>query len=132
MSETRPSDFDWVTARNQCSLGKVFEFLYLETKKNTETMNQINGQEQRQWQLVEFQGGFSVSRRTVESTMGARFTIRDNAVVVDGIGVDVGFKAGLTLNDDGKCRLLVDGKELDRWQVLRRALEPLFFHMDPF
>ncbi len=35
--------------------------------------------------------------------------------------------ATLTLNDLGECRFKVDDAELKAWQVLRRALEALFF-----
>ena len=37
------------------------------------------------------------------------------------------FAAILTLSNDGKCRLVVDGKELTQWQFRRMALEKLFF-----
>ncbi len=39
----------------------------------------------------------------------------------------VEFSARLALNDKGECKFTVAGHELDQWQVLKRALEPLFF-----
>ena len=34
----------------------------------------------------------------------------------------------LTLNDEGECRYKINGEgEYLRWQVVRRALEPMFF-----
>jgi hypothetical protein len=33
----------------------------------------------------------------------------------------------VTLNDEGECRLKVGDDELEEWQVLKRALETLFF-----
>lgn len=41
--------------------------------------------------------------------------------MVEGQGVKVNFVADLTLNNEGDCRFLVEGEELDRWQVLSRA-----------
>ena len=35
--------------------------------------------------------------------------------------------AKLTLTDDGDCKLKVNGRELERWQFLRLALEDFFF-----
>lgn len=37
------------------------------------------------------------------------------------------FSATVTLNDSGRCKFRVGADELDQWQVLKRALEPLFF-----
>jgi hypothetical protein len=37
----------------------------------------------------------------------------------------------LSLNDDGECRLVARGLELQPWQLLRRALEPVFYPADP-
>jgi hypothetical protein len=41
--------------------------------------------------------------------------------------VAVKFSGSLTLTNDALCRLRVGDEELDEWQVLRRALERLFF-----
>jgi hypothetical protein len=64
--------------------------------------------------------------------LGVRFKLQpaDGRIRVEGDGVHVVFFAGLTLNDDGECRLVVDEQQLDLWQVLRRALEPLLFSVD--
>ena len=41
---------------------------------------------------------------------------------------DVPYAITLTLNDEGECRFLIDGKGCYlRWQVLMRFLEPLFY-----
>lgn len=48
-------------------------------------------------------------------------------IEVSSLRVNGSFVATLTLNDAGECRLSVEGEQLDRWQFLRRALEPLFF-----
>ena len=37
------------------------------------------------------------------------------------------FKAVARLQDDGRCRLEVDGAPVHVWQVSKRALEGLFF-----
>ena len=37
------------------------------------------------------------------------------------------FAATLTLNNKGKCRLVVNNKELTQWEFRRMALEKLFF-----
>jgi hypothetical protein len=74
-------------------------------------------------------GEFSVARVMTNDQVVAvvRFRREGSRIVAEGDKVDVRFEGTLTLNDDGDCRLLVNGQELDEWQVLRRALEQLFF-----
>jgi hypothetical protein len=41
------------------------------------------------------------------------------------------FMIALTLNDEGRCKLSVDGgPQQEQWQVRRMALEGLFFSFD--
>jgi hypothetical protein len=126
--DKKPFDFDWVTERRKCSPLQVFERLRLLAEKNVATMNAAIGQHER-WEFASVGGDFSVCRVTNAGIQGVRFSLQpqDGRIRVEGEGVKVGFMAGLTLNDDAECRLLVDNHELDLWQVLRRALEPLFF-----
>jgi hypothetical protein len=48
-------------------------------------------------------------------------------IVMEESGIDVQFTGTVTLNNDCQCRLAVGNDELDEWQVLKRALEKLFF-----
>lgn len=130
MKPEKPSDFDWVTVRAGCSALNMFELLKAEATKNVEAIKavtKLNGQEMP---LKMFNNGsmFGVIRpyRRFEET-GVRFALYQDEIRVESQGLKVSFTATLTLNDDGECRFLVDGQTLDRWQVLRRALEPLFF-----
>ena len=126
-----PPDFDWVTVRHDCSLPVFFEALYLGAQRDTDIRNALGVHPDGGRFVCESHGValFSVAREAVIGGLRAiRFTLRDDRIEVEGAGVaDVRFFGTLTLNDRAECRLLVDGVELDRWQVLRRALEPLFF-----
>jgi hypothetical protein len=107
----------------------MFESLKLGAINNVKTMTD-GGQKA---QIVEPYGGtFSVvgfsARGDGHPTV--RFTLTDDEIEVLGHGVNVKFTARLTLNDDGECRFLIGSTELDLWQVLRRALEPLFFRRE--
>lgn len=126
----RPSDFDWVTARSQCSAFNVFNSLKEDARKNTETVNALaEGRGAHAFQFGSDAKSFWVVQIGRLGEIGVRVSLRDEQIHVESQGVDVAFSAGLTLNDDGECRLLVEGVALDRWQVLRRALEPLFFRV---
>jgi hypothetical protein len=128
MSNEKPSDFDWVAARLECSAAKVFELLYLETLRSVEARNATLPEGQTRFETANGDGVFSVVRRhRFTGVAGVRFFLVGDEISVESQGVNVQFTASLTLNDEGECRLMVDGRTLDRWQVLRRALESLFF-----
>lgn len=42
-------------------------------------------------------------------------------------GHEIKLRATITLNNEGRCMLKVDGEELEPWNVRRMALEDLFF-----
>jgi hypothetical protein len=129
-----PSDFDWVTARAQCSPLNMYELLKAEAQKNVETMEAVakSRGEQGGLALHVNDGSFAVIRRGHFREIGVRFTLRQETIEVESVGLrsNKPFSATLTLKDSGECRLLVNGDQLDRWQFLRRALEPLFFPVD--
>jgi hypothetical protein len=129
MTETRelPPDFDWVTARQNCSISKVFESLLAQAKKNVQTAQTVSdGRVRTPADFTAFDGGFSVFRNGIQKT-GVRFWCSEDAIYVEDHTGKTIATAGLTLNDFGQCRLVVDGKELDQWQLLKRTLEPLLF-----
>ena len=126
----QPSDFDWVTARAQCSALTMFELLKADVQKNVETMKAIvaaRGQESS-YRFHASGELLSVTRFWYGEEIGVKVSLYGEQFEVGskGVGAD-GFSATLTLDDSGECRFLVDGERLDRWQFLRRAFEPLFF-----
>lgn len=122
-----PPNFDWVTERKKCSALTVFEQLRQDVQQNLAAFH--DGQERRRWNLISTHPEMFTVTGQLERFRNAavRFMLVGDEMEIEGQNVDVKMTATLTLNDRGQCRLLVDGKELDRWQVLRRALEPLLF-----
>lgn len=127
----RESTWDWVTARHACSLEAFFERLYLGTVKNVEVrLAQAQADRQRLPLVVQQVDStlFSVTRPlTAARSAAVRFKRSATEIRVEGMEVAVNVRGTVTMNDDGHCRLLVDGQELDEWQVLKRAFESLFF-----
>lgn len=123
----RESDFDWVTERGKCSSIHVFEQLRAEAKQNVKTYNDLPNTHGVQFSSAA-DGVFSITRSDRRGGhMIVRFTLADDEISIDGQGIDMAMTAALTLNDRGDCRLKVNGQELDRWQLLKRALEPILF-----
>lgn len=97
--------------------------------RDVQTVNNRLSDHEAPFEFASSQPGiFTVLRRErFADPVGVRFALYGEEIRIEGRGVDVGISATLTLNDLGECRLRVGDQELDRWQVLRRALEPLFF-----
>ncbi|MDE2654924.1 MAG: hypothetical protein OXI71_14055 [Gemmatimonadota bacterium] len=128
--DSRSHDFDWVTALQECSV--VVEFVYLRRlveKGVTIRREAIEGQPGSLSYSTD-ESGFSVSRYLdVGVPRTIRFMLGDDCIVVVDEVHDTSYCLTLTLNDEGECRYRMDGgtKEMLRWQVVRRLMEPLLF-----
>ena len=127
-------DFNWVRERAACSVAEVFKQLQLDAEKDVETANEVLGLEG------------ALKFRLTSNTPGDIFVVfqeeRPNDEVRFGRGSkEIRIKrktvadliVALTLNNEGRCKLRVNGGEelLDQWQVRRMALEGLFFGEAP-
>ena len=126
-----PADFDWVSARHQCSVAKFFERLHAGAQRNVAARKGLR-LELHDSGPIEFfstHGTFSVMRThdITKPPLVVRFNLEGPRIAVEGSGIDVQFSGTVTLTDAGECRLEVAGSQLDEWQVLKRALEKLFF-----
>ena len=122
-----PNDnyFDWVNTRKACSLEAKFGQLNVNAKKDADRAG------------FEFESNgdyFMVYRPSDESVKGRSVTFKlenDRILVGSNPASLASFTITLTLNDEGDCRYRIDNKgEHKCWQVLRRALEQLFFDSD--
>jgi hypothetical protein len=135
VKQPKPPDFDWVAARHKCSAAVVFEALLHLAQQNVETANALrksNGLSADAHVQATVPGVFAVLRGLHGPPHTVRFRLdREGSIGVDYQGVPntESFTGTLTLNNDGECRLRVGTQELDLWQVLRLALEPLLFGM---
>jgi hypothetical protein len=129
--EKRPRDFDWVTARHECSLAAVFAHLQDLATRNVETRNGTRRSEPVQFSVSAGDGYFVVIRDGNLGQGSVTFRLRQSDIEIERAGQSS--SVTLTLNDEGHCKLLIEGvsENLDPWQVLRRALEPIFFPVNP-
>ncbi len=129
----KPPNFDWVTARQQCSLQEVFEALRLGIREDVETRNadlpENPDPDKATLKVIEKGKTIRVywhdmygqyTHLFVEFTMTSQnITVKDDDKTL--------FEATIGLNDDGDCKVIVFGKQYDLWQVRRKALEHLLF-----
>lgn len=130
----KPQNFDWVSARSQCSVKQMFEELKLGVKQDVEAMskaiksdptrnpaNIFKIAENAKTMKVFFDDPFSDGPSVL-------FTLTRSAIrVSDGETNEFLFNLEIGLNEEGDCRFTMEGKEFDSWQVRRKSLEGLFF-----
>jgi hypothetical protein len=132
----KPKDFDWVDARKKCSAQMVFESLLAAARRSVESMSKsVDGKPSNDYRFVAHNGSsFVVVYEGDYREAGARFHTNHRGQIIaeaHGYALPVNpIVAGLTLNDEGECRLMVEGVELQEWQFLKRVLEPLFFPLN--
>jgi hypothetical protein len=122
-------DFDWVTARAQCSLSAAFERLKLEIESDVKIRNERRG-EDRHYSFSVVASGDSISVFVAGNNIrrrAVRFSLTVDAISVASEDAVVSFQATLTLNNERNCRFRIKGQEYESWQLRRMALEELFF-----
>lgn len=131
------ADFDWVSARAVCTVRNAFEDLRLQARAN---------QDQRNEQLPKAPAGepklgfgyseqpqahaFAIYSRQGRARRAVDFSLSEDeqAILIQPTeGPEL--RVTLTLSNDGICKFKINDEptELDAWQVLKRALEGLFF-----
>ena len=120
-------NFDWVTARAKCSLVEVFEKLRLQVGVDVQTRNKLLSDPRDAFSVIESEAKPSFSVIVPSNPLPSiTFSLSDERIGVSHKGRLI-FEATLTLGDDGECRLKINGKERELWQMRRMALEELFF-----
>ena len=124
-------EFNWVKARSECVLSLEFGRLKDSVKNSIQEIQELRSCHLREVSPKEL---WVYEKNTVTgSEYGVSLFLRINDHEGDHIAVmdymqETSFKITLALNDDGQCRYVVNGEgEYLRWQIVRRALEPLFF-----
>jgi len=134
-----PDDFDWVTARNNCSIRGVFEILRLQIENDVKIRNdqlQSEGKRKYSYGITVVLGGGIVVYLEGEGVEGFVGTSQSVALSITQNGGILAcdennepiLEAYPTTSDDGKCRLKVNGQERELWHVRKTVLEKLFFH----
>lgn len=128
------AEFDWVTARANCSLGLMFERLKGEIEEDVKKRQEIRPKtefgnyygfrvDMNQSRISVLLEGNGIQRQSI-----VFYLKKDCIEIVDGSATSK-FKATATLCDDGECRLKVNDQERELWQVRKLALEDLFFNV---
>ena len=125
-------DFNWVEALDKCSPACQFALMREDVGKLTAMrQSKCMGDPVK----LEFYGGdevFEVRRVPVCGNLGKSnriaFRLHRDTIRIEGNGLKDSIVVTLTVNDDGDCCFKIDNEGCyRRWQVTRKALEPMFY-----
>jgi hypothetical protein len=120
-------NYDWVAERAACSLAVIFAVLKQQVKEDVKKRTDLRSPEANYGFTFSDHGdGFFVGLDATPIHFSIMFKRGLKAIEISGDGIKA-FEAMPTINDEGKCRLKVNGVEREFWQVRRMALENLFF-----
>jgi len=137
MATPIPSELDWVNERSACTLNRIFETLKAQVSDDVSirqgmlmfsTTCSLNFNAQAQQFVVLLCGPKHRDADTVYRAIAFILDQPNDRIVVVDESNNILLEATAALGHDGKCRLRIDGDELELWQVRRRALEDLFFN----
>jgi len=125
MTKEVPENLDWVAVRAKCSISHVFDSLKDEVQKDVQAQNSLQNHPKFEVKIVG--NSFTVISGDGGGIRAVVFALAGKTIQIKNGDRQILFEAAITLNDTGECKLKVDNKELESWQVRRRALEELFF-----
>jgi hypothetical protein len=129
MASIVPQEFNWTKARAECSAVALFKQLQLGIENDIASLHSkpYPGLDEGFASALTKDGSRLIvahrsnrGPRVVFFVSAGSIEIRDEASGKTYVAVAI-------LNDEGRCKLQIDGKELELWQVRRIALETLFF-----
>jgi hypothetical protein len=119
------NDFNWVEARLNCCAEKVFAQLQAGVTNDVATINEVARGAGVKFEVSPHGLRFLVIREG-KGVKKVQFVLEKNVISVLA-GDQARFSAAPTMNPAGQCVLIVNGQEMEPWQVRRMALEQLFF-----
>jgi len=127
--------FDWVRERSKCSLRSIFDTLAGAVKKDVETATQLLEEAHNDKVVFHFtqdrnvitvvRERFDVADQ-VQAQTRVRFALSATEITVERQQEKL-FSIQGSFNAKGECKIVVDGQDLEPWQICRMALEDVFF-----
>ncbi len=131
MNQTLPEDFDWISARADCSPTQAFMKLRVQIQDDlTKRVAGMSDQEKSKYsfKIVNQDWEFWVSVEGPYIEKGITFRRTSAGINVHDASSDkLLFQGILTLSNDGRCKFKVEDAEYDFWQFRKLALEDILF-----
>jgi hypothetical protein len=128
---TIPQKLDWVNARANCTVAKVFNELCDAIRDDVIAVNSTKGLHENPFRSELHSTGTMIhigQANNIPRKVVAIVVAQDQIVAEQEWNGGEVIKVTVGLNDEGRCVLrLEDFTELEQWQFRKRALESLFF-----
>jgi hypothetical protein len=119
---------DWVTKRSLCTFPNIFKTLKVQVEEDVKTRNDLRPDNSPyEFSMADNGDEFTVLLQAKDFQSSVIFSLAEHAIVVRNDKGTKMFEVTLTFSDEGECKLHVHEKEVEFWQVRRRALEELLF-----
>jgi hypothetical protein len=126
--EQKAPKSDWVSKRFRCSYPNVFKDLRIQIEEDVKTRNGLRpGNSPYEFSVAENDDGFSVVLDGKDVHRSVTFALGEHSISIRDDDGNPMFEVTLAFSEEGECKLYVDKKEHDFWQVRRMALEELLF-----
>ena len=125
-----PKELNWVDKRAACTLATVFNQLCNGITGDVEAANSARQLEEiDRFSAAMHPSGNAIFVGRLNRTPRARVIVGvlDGHIEVRQEWDEASWRVSVGLNDEGRCILWLDGKELEYWQFRKKALEELLF-----
>src|SRR5215510_6487756 len=124
-------DFNWINARSECSLAKVFELLKAEVGEDVNSRNALLPEgTANKFSTVTVGNVLTVMLVGLGAQpLSVKFTKRDHSIECRDADDKLIFDATPGLDHNGNCMIRIGNSYYELWQVRRLALEQLFFEI---
>jgi hypothetical protein len=123
-------NFDWVTARSECSLEGVFEKLRMQVKEDVDIRNGLRGDPPHYYKFEFSSHGSmftaSVVGNKIHGSVRFSYNVSRLIFVHDDKDNEL-LRAFVTLSNKRECVVRIKEEECELWQMRKMALEKLFF-----
>jgi hypothetical protein len=126
MEEVLPN-FDWVTARSECSVATVFGSLAAGVQSDVETMERITRTARQPLRFEYSREGTRIVVSRSGNPPTFVYFVLDNSEIRVEVKDEVRLRALPGLTAAGECLVRIGDKDLHLWQFRKMALEGLFF-----
>lgn len=120
-------NFNWVTARSECSALGMFLSLQKDLTKDVETANKVFANSRRKFGFSKDATSLTVYEERISPHIVAFVLDNTNTRISVEENGELRYTASFTLDKEGRCRFIVGDEELENWQFRKKALESLFF-----
>ncbi len=127
---TTAQSFDWVTARFDCSLTKMWIRLKVGVTTDVNIRNGLRKEGAGyKFEIEENGQSFLIYREAgdFQSPPSVEFKLTAKGIEISSESSQFNILATVTLDREGQCKFSVSGQEWEEWHLRKFALEKLFF-----